>query len=182
MVILSEGWFQFILITSCIVLLAVTLFIVHRNIQKRSGDTRGRERTSSFLVFITVLTLYFAISVFVPTVYSGDVVIADNQEEHIEQEQARYVSLGSVYRVHAIDTRDYTRDIQDRTVAFQIQSFQPLYEVVSEHDDFIRSDGTIDVASYIDDVVLPVFEQLEAEEVTLTQLRESLPHIDITIE
>src|SRR5690349_13436309 len=110
MVILSEGWFQFVIIGISIVLLAVTLVIVHRSIQKKGVYTKARERTSSFLVFLMALTLYFIMSVFTPAAYGGDVLIASDQEKHVESEQVRYIHLSSVFRVHAIDTRDYTRD------------------------------------------------------------------------
>ena len=182
MVILSEGWFQFIIIGISIALLAVTLVIVHRSIQKKGVYTKARERTSSFLVFITVLTLYFVMSVFTPSAYGGDVLISSDREQRIENEQVRYIHLSSAFRVHAIDTRDYTRDIQGRTVDFWIQSFQPLYELAEKDEAYVRSDGTINVSAYIDNVVLSAFEQLQAEEVTLTQVRESFPHIEMSIE
>ncbi|GAF22433.1 LOW QUALITY PROTEIN: hypothetical protein JCM19047_2184 [Bacillus sp. JCM 19047] len=180
MVILSEGWFQFVIIGISIVLLAVTLVIVHRSIQKKGVYTKARERTSSFLVFLMALTLYFIMSVFTPAAYGGDVLIASDQEKHVESEQVRYIHLSSVFRVHAIDTRDYTRDIQGRTIGFRIQSFSLFMKLKDEA--YVRSDGTINVSDYIDGVVLSAFEQLQAEEVTLTQVRESFPHIEMSIE
>lgn len=92
------------------------------------------------------------------------------------------ISIFPRFRVHAIDTRDYTRDIQGRTIGFRIQSFQPLYEIAENDEAYVRSDGTINVSDYIDGVVLSAFEQLQAEEVTLTQVRESFPHIEMSIE
>ncbi len=97
MVILSEGWFQFVIIGISIVLLAVTLVIVHRSIQKKGVYTKARERTSSFLVFLMALTLYFIMSVFTPAAYGGDVLIASDQEKHVESEQVRYIHLSSVF-------------------------------------------------------------------------------------
>lgn len=176
MLVLTEGWFQFILIVLMIILLAVSILTVHAFLRKKERYSKTKDRTSSFLTFLSVLTIYFALSISMPEAFYGDVLISSDDEQVVEDEHVRYFAFSSIYRVHAIETGAFTRAAQDTTVLIDTDSYLPLFVLVHNDDELVRSDGTIDMSLYLDEVVVPELQQLDAEEITLTQLYEKFPH------
>lgn len=66
MVVLSEGWVQFLLAISCVLLLVISLLAVFSWLKRKKGITKAKEQAGAFLVFVTVLLIYFALSLALP--------------------------------------------------------------------------------------------------------------------
>ncbi|MBM7838615.1 hypothetical protein JOC54_001871 [Alkalihalobacillus xiaoxiensis] len=176
MLVLTEGWFQFSLIILMIILLAVSLLMVHAFLRKKERYSKKKEQTSSFLTFLSVLTIYFALSISMPEAFYADVLITSDDEQLVEDEHVRYFSFSSIYRVHAIETGAFTREAQGTTVLINTEFYQPLFELVDDDESLLRSDGTVDMSQYLDKTIVPALQQLDDEEITLTQLYERYPH------
>ncbi|WP_054711878.1 hypothetical protein [Bacillus sp. JCM 19041] len=176
MLVVSEGWFQFGLIIIMVILLAVSLFTVHGIIKKKKRASKSTETTSSFLVFLFIITLYFSVSLSVPSAYHLDVLIGPNNAHQVEQEHVRHLSFSTVYKVYAIETGASVREAQGTEVTIETTSYEPLYSIAEENESIVRSDQSIDMSAYINKMVVPALTQLDDEEITLTQLRESINH------
>lgn len=111
-----------------------------------------------------------------PEAFYADVLITSDDEQLVEDEHVRYFSFSSIYRVHAIETGAFTREAQGTTVLINTEFYQPLFELVDDDESLLRSDGTVDMSQYLDKTIVPALQQLDDEEITLTQLYEQYPH------
>ncbi|MED4159290.1 hypothetical protein P5F80_06115 [Shouchella clausii] len=177
MVVLSEGWVQFLLAISCVLLLVISLLAIFSWLKRKKGITKAKEQAGAFLVFVTVLLIYFALSLALPRAYVSDVLIGPKTAKPVEDNGVRYLSLSTIYKVHGIETGAVIREAQGKTVHISINEYEPIYEFAKANEEVVRNDQSIDVAAYIDQVAVPELEKLDNEEITLTQLRERLPHL-----
>lgn len=147
---------------------------------KVKKKTKRNDHIVAILLSAFCIASYFSVNQLIPQAYAGDLVVNGDQEREVDHNQVRYLGIPLPLKVNEYERQatplKITNAPEDMTVMMETNDFTKLAQYAEGHEAYIRSDRSINMVLYYQEVIQPIADDIGRENgsVNAEQLIEEL--------
>ncbi|TSB46163.1 hypothetical protein [Alkalicoccobacillus porphyridii] len=175
MVVLSEWIFQFLLV-GVLVIIALGGALVATRFSKEKKKNKRNDHIMAILISAFCVATYFSVTQIIPQAFDGDLIVTENQERSVEQAHVRFISLPFPYKMNEYELQPVSMMLnhseREEVIMVETNDFTQLTAFASDNPSFVRSDRSVNMVQYVQQVIQPVANDIAEQASSEDELSE----------